>query len=115
MKKPKFTKHNAYTSFIGENYASTKSFEAYDANEVDAYIDKLFKDAVRVSSHNQSLWFTDEASEPGLNTHQALLIGIEEIKKKCEHFPTLLGDGAILFECQKCGKQLKKIEKWELA
>jgi len=58
----------------------------YNVEDVDAYLDKLFKDAVKVSSHNQSLWFTDEASEPGLNTHQALLIHVRLSKSHCRKY-----------------------------
>jgi hypothetical protein len=111
VEKPKFKKWNgARESEHGLLYA-----DWYEKSEVDAYIDKLFKDAVKVSTHDRRSWFIEEASEPRLNTHQALLIQIEPIASAvCDHEPIHCTDSVLHkshIECARCGKKLKA--KWE--
>ncbi len=104
----------------GSNGMAYTANEYYLKHEVDAYIEKLFKDAVRVYGHSKDpttgcwLWSRDKSLP---NTHQALLIDIEEIKSaSCEHNSVgvdLPGSG--LYICNDCKTFLRpaKIE-WEI-
>lgn len=115
MEKPKFE------IIFAQTQDTNIKFIAYDSQKVDEYLDKLFKDAVEVfGDPTQSKW-TEGYPVKG-DTHQALLINIEEIKpKECEHEPMFKCNGiddhsnAFVFgryECVKCGKKLKA--KWEV-
>jgi hypothetical protein len=118
MEKPKFYEHWLFC----DRYGREASF--YDKRDVDIFIDKLFKDAVRVSgSRVDGEWIMTEdickQSKP-TDTHQALLIGIEEIKPiACDHKIVVISEGIngplenVVWGCGKCGKKLKA--KWEVA
>jgi hypothetical protein len=123
MTKPKF---NAQwiTHPSGSGGFSYASEQYYLKHEVDAYIDKLFKDAVRVYCKRDIMMGLVEWSQAqqfnGSDTHQALLIGIEPLEKKeCEHEAQLVWSvmdretGFKKVQCSKCGKKLKA--KWEVA
>ena len=115
MEKPKF---NGLNTNVG-NY--------YNAWEVDAYIDKLFKDAVRVYGTYDKEFSSAVGSYEGFGqmknfdpTHAAYLIGIEPIEKKeCEHSAVVTTEALTYMHkvldyshCAKCGKKIKA--KWEV-
>lgn len=97
------------------NYTATKNI-AERANEIlNQYLEK---NGVRVSGERfNSIWDLHEmiVGKPKLaDTHQALLINIEEIKK-CEHKEAVYVEShpnKTWFECRDCGKALKP-KGWE--
>jgi hypothetical protein len=115
MEKPKFYEHWLFC----DRYGREASF--YDKRDVDIFIDKLFKDAVAVTAHTcndgtrGNVWHERRSEEV---THQALLIGIEEIEPKtCDHKIVVIAEGIngplenVVWGCGKCGKKLRA--KWE--
>lgn len=52
-------------------------------------------------------WWANQLSSP-IETHSAILIQIEPIKKKCEHRVDFVGNHeAEIYKCYKCGVKLK--------
>lgn len=79
---------------------------------------KLEREGFRVygTPSSNNLWVKTEAGEVqepySGNSHQALLINIEELPKKpCEHEPSTIGFAG--HACKHCGVKLKA--KWEVA
>jgi hypothetical protein len=112
MEKPKF-KVNDFLNGIGSGDSRITVFDAVDLG--NAYLDKLFKDAVRVYGHcDNTVWGNEKHGA----THKAVLIGIEEIEPKtCDHKIVVIAEGIngplenVVWGCGKCGKKLKA--KWE--
>jgi len=110
------------------NYPETTSMRRYyKAEEVDAYIDKLFRDAVVVHGNMGDSCYAWHRNKPNdHDTHQALLIQIESLASAvCEHVPQPLyadiklnkdGHTAVTYgkewSCAACGKKLKA--NWEV-
>jgi hypothetical protein len=119
--KPKFEQLLIFPPI--DNVSSRPHGPYYRCSEVDAYIDKLFKDSVHVCG------FYDEDKkaeafgtrmENHNPTHKAWLIGIEEIKPMVsfshEHVWDSYKNNEGLpdeMRCRECGKKLKA--KWESA
>lgn len=113
MKKPTFTVAADGSIFGGHVYVG---------REVDAYIDELFLDAVKVTCCQEPEYKTWFASGSGYasatDTHTALLINIKPIDKTvCKHETSYTRteyyeDGYMECKCTNCGKNLKA--KWEV-
>lgn len=85
MEKPKF---ESLAFDLACNTGQRPTAEFYRKNEVDAYIDKLFKDAVIVfcGKYINGKWFAEEHNSLDEHSYRAMLINIEEIKsKECPH------------------------------
>jgi hypothetical protein len=99
MEKPKFRALKPDQMCL---FASDSDQLYYKKWEVDAYFDKLFKDAVRVRGfHDGQAWCFNQIPperEWIPKTHQAILVRIEEIKPKANAY--LSSD--IIDKCPKC-------------
>lgn len=110
----KFFKPEYFNSIVGEYNSKEETLEilADIANRI------LTERGVRVYGHEDSRGYVMCSSSFPENTHQALLVCIEELpKKECEHAPiiTLKNAPSDLddWACSKCGAKLRA--KWEPA
>lgn len=115
-KKPQFKRIRVLEGRI-DTHTTCHNTDFYYANFVDAWVDDLFRNAVRVTGAIRELghFFSELDSE--YDTHQAWLVGVENLPCKHEGMLTATVDKykntwEEFYKCRHCGQKLRA--RWEV-